>query len=345
MALILLAPLDRSQQRCRPCRWFRHPLLRWPRYSSRANLEMCGAARRYSVAVIVEANQLVLKNAFATHSEVVSSWHSATHQGQLDDVSGVIVEVFLGVSGTLSATQSGADSRSCGDCASGTHSQRTVAQILRNSPQFSHFISAHFSALGAVEGPGVAKSPRVLLPGDSPAQLVASERSSRFYASFASIFVKTTTTSPFHSSVAAFCGTLVVAMSGEHVGGGGTGSAHRQGERRLRSFPRHERMGAAPRRSPPPQLWYVVGASGGEARGEGGGARDALRSRAPMAPPPGMPPGGLSAPRAAAAGGSHGRLRGCRDTPARRGAGGGARRARRCHRPVPPPTCLAGARC
>ena len=39
VALILLVPLDRSQQRCRPCRWFRHLLLRWPRYSSGANLE------------------------------------------------------------------------------------------------------------------------------------------------------------------------------------------------------------------------------------------------------------------------------------------------------------------
>ena len=41
-------------------------------------------------------------------------------------------------------------------------------------------------------------------------------------------------------------------------------------------------------------------------------------------------------------GGSHGWLRGCRSSFARRGASGGARRARRRHRPVPLPAGSEG---
>ena len=120
-------------------------------------------------------------------------------------------------------------------------------------------------------------------------------------------------------------------MAARDGAAGGTSSARWRRERRQRSWVATR---AAERRSCPhlgssPQRWSWSGDAARGAAG-GGGARDVRRPTGTEHSTSGDAAGAVAC-SSGAAGGSHGRLRGCRGSFARRGAGGGARRARRCN--------------
>ena len=145
------------------------------------------------------------------------------------------------------------------------------------------------------------------------------------------------------------CGSFCVGlqrlamMAGRDVGG--VGSARRRRDRQLRAWHRHVKMTVAMELATALHHSAQPGGACGGGAGRGGGVRGARRPTGTEHSTSGVAAGSPEGSRAAVGRGSHGRLRGCRGSLARRCVGGGARRARRCHRPVSPPAVAVGCRC